>query len=28
VPSYHMQCGPCLLDNKEVYTDVLFFRYE
>lgn len=27
-PGYHMQCGPCLLDKKEVYTDVLFFRYE
>ncbi len=28
VPDYKMLCGPCLLDQKEVYTDVLFFRYE
>jgi FkbM family methyltransferase len=27
-PGYRMRCGPCLLDSKEVYTDVLFFRYE
>ena len=26
LPDYRMQCGPCLLDRKEVYTDVLFFR--
>jgi FkbM family methyltransferase len=25
-PSYQMKDGPCLLDNREVYTDVLFFR--
>jgi FkbM family methyltransferase len=25
-PAYEMKCGPCLLDGKEIYTDVLFFR--
>jgi FkbM family methyltransferase len=25
-PAYAMKCGPCLLDGKDVYTDVLFFR--
>ena len=25
-PAYRTQCGPCLLDGKEVYTDVMFFR--
>jgi hypothetical protein len=25
-PGYQMKCGPCLLDGKEIYTDVLFFR--
>lgn len=25
-PSYQMRCGPCLLDGREIYTDVLFFR--
>jgi FkbM family methyltransferase len=25
-PAYHTQCGPCLLDSHEVYTDVMFFR--
>jgi FkbM family methyltransferase len=24
--AYRMQCGPCLIDSREVYTDVLFFR--
>jgi FkbM family methyltransferase len=24
--AYRMQCGPCLLDSKEIYTDVVFFR--
>ena len=26
LPAYEMKCGPCLLDSKEIYTDVLFFR--
>ncbi|HLY17020.1 MAG TPA: FkbM family methyltransferase [Bryobacteraceae bacterium] len=26
LPTYRMQCGPCLLDGKEIYTDVLMFR--
>lgn len=25
-PAYRTQCGPCLLDGKEIYTDVMFFR--
>jgi FkbM family methyltransferase len=25
-PGYRMQCGPCLLDGRDIYTDVLFFR--
>ena len=25
-PAYEMRLGPCLLDGKEIYTDVLFFR--
>ena len=25
-PAYQMKCGPCLLDQKEIYTDVVFFR--
>jgi FkbM family methyltransferase len=25
-PAYQMLCGACLLDQKTVYTDVLFFR--
>jgi FkbM family methyltransferase len=25
-PAYEMKCGPCLLDSREIYTDVLFFR--
>jgi FkbM family methyltransferase len=25
-PAYEMRCGPCLLDGKDIYTDVLFFR--
>ena len=25
-PRYQVQCGPCLLDGKSIYTDVLFFR--
>jgi FkbM family methyltransferase len=25
-PAYEMKCGPCLLDGRDVYTDVLFFR--
>ncbi len=25
-PRYGMRCGPCLLDQREIYTDVLFFR--
>jgi len=25
-PKYEMKCGPCLLDGKDIYTDVLFFR--
>jgi len=26
VPAYEIKCGPCLLDGREIYTDVLFFR--
>ena len=25
-PAYRTQCGPCLLDGREIYTDVMFFR--
>lgn len=25
-PAYEMKCGPCLLDGRDVYTDVMFFR--
>jgi len=25
-PGYRTQCGPCLLDGREIYTDVMFFR--
>jgi FkbM family methyltransferase len=25
-PAYDYQCGPCLLDGKDIYTDVLFLR--
>ena len=25
-PAYRSQCGPCLLDGREIYTDVMFFR--
>jgi len=25
-PAYEMKSGPCLLDSKDIYTDVLFFR--
>ena len=25
-PAYRTQCGPCLLDGRAVYTDVMFFR--
>ncbi len=25
-PAYEMKCGPCLLDGRDIYTDVLFFR--
>ncbi|HXA51357.1 MAG TPA: FkbM family methyltransferase [Candidatus Acidoferrum sp.] len=25
-PAYRTQCGPCLLDGKEIYTDVMSFR--
>ena len=25
-PGYRLKCGPCLTDQKEIYTDVLFFR--
>jgi FkbM family methyltransferase len=25
-PGYQMKCGPCLLDQREIYTDVLMFR--
>jgi FkbM family methyltransferase len=25
-PAYELKCGPCLLDSREIYTDVLFFR--
>ena len=25
-PAYQTQCGPCLLDGKAIYTDVMFFR--
>jgi FkbM family methyltransferase len=25
-PAYRMQCGPCLTDGTDIYTDVLFFR--
>jgi len=24
VPGYQIQCGPCLLDGRDIYTDVLF----
>jgi FkbM family methyltransferase len=26
LPAYDVKCGPCLLDGKEIYTDVVFFR--
>lgn len=26
VPGYQLKCGPCLLDQKQIYTDVLFLR--
>jgi len=26
-PGYQTQCGPCLLDGREIYTDVMLFRY-
>ena len=26
LPGYETRCGPCLLDRREVYLDVLFFR--
>jgi FkbM family methyltransferase len=26
-PAYQTRCGPCLLDGKEIYTDVMSFRY-
>jgi FkbM family methyltransferase len=26
LPGYQLKCGPCLLDGRTVYTDVLFFR--
>ena len=25
-PAYQIQCGPCLTDGTDIYTDVLFFR--
>lgn len=25
-PAYEMKCGPCLVADKAIYTDVLFFR--
>jgi FkbM family methyltransferase len=25
-PAYRTQCGPCLLDGKEIYNDVMLFR--
>lgn len=25
-PAYQTKCGPCLMDQREVYTDVMFFR--
>ena len=25
-PAYRMRCGPCLLDGRQIYTDVLSFR--
>jgi FkbM family methyltransferase len=25
-PAYQTRCGPCLLDGREIYTDVMFFR--
>jgi FkbM family methyltransferase len=26
LPAYEIRCGPCLLDQRDIYTDVLFFR--
>lgn len=26
LPAYRTQCGPCLLDGREIYTDVMSFR--
>jgi FkbM family methyltransferase len=25
-PAYQVKCGPCLLDQREIYTDVMMFR--